>query len=82
MPRDLGPLEFEVPTLMLHGEDERIVPIGAADLRSSKLVRNATVAGTRRLRQLSLDAGSTPGGRGAGDGGKGHLVLFVSFRSC
>ena len=82
MPRDLGPVEFEVPTLMLHGEDERIVPIGAAALRSSKLVRNASLAGARRLRQLSLDAGSAPGGGGAGDGGTGHLVRFVSFRSC
>ena len=35
--------EFDVPTLILHGDDDQIVPIGAAALRSSKLVRNATL---------------------------------------
>jgi non-heme chloroperoxidase len=39
--RDLG--KFDVPTLILHGDDDQIVPIGAAALRSSKLVRNATL---------------------------------------
>jgi non-heme chloroperoxidase len=38
---DLG--KFDVPTLILHGDDDQIVPIGAAALRSSKLVRNATL---------------------------------------
>jgi non-heme chloroperoxidase len=33
--------KFDVPTLILHGDDDQIVPIGAAALRSSKLVRNA-----------------------------------------
>jgi non-heme chloroperoxidase len=32
---------FDVPTLILHGDDDQIVPIGAAALRSSKLVKNA-----------------------------------------
>jgi non-heme chloroperoxidase len=32
---------FDVPTLILHGEDDQIVPIGAAALRSSKLVKDA-----------------------------------------
>jgi non-heme chloroperoxidase len=32
---------FDVPTLVLHGDDDQIVPIGAAALRSSTLVRNA-----------------------------------------
>ena len=32
-----------MPTLILHGDDDQIVPIGAAALRSSKLVRNATL---------------------------------------
>ncbi len=32
---------FDVPTLILHGEDDQIVPIGAAAHRSSKLVKNA-----------------------------------------
>jgi non-heme chloroperoxidase len=35
--------KFDVPTLVLHGDDDQIVPIGAAALRSSKLVRNATL---------------------------------------
>jgi len=32
-----------MPTLIIHGDDDQIVPIGAAALRSSKLVRNATL---------------------------------------
>jgi non-heme chloroperoxidase len=35
--------KFDVPTLILHGDDDQIVPIGAAALRSSTLVRNATL---------------------------------------
>ncbi len=33
--------KFDVPTLILHGEDDQIVPIGAAALLSSKLVKGA-----------------------------------------
>jgi non-heme chloroperoxidase len=33
--------KFDVPTLILHGDDDQIVPITAAALRSAKLVRNA-----------------------------------------
>ena len=33
--------KFNVPTLIIHGDDDQIVPIGAAGLQSSKLVRNA-----------------------------------------
>ncbi len=32
---------FDVPTLVLHGDDDQIVPIGAAALLSSKLIKNA-----------------------------------------
>lgn len=32
---------FDVPTLILHGDDDQIVPIGAAAMRSSKIVKNA-----------------------------------------
>ena len=32
-----------MPTLILHGEDDQIVPIGAAALQSAKLVKNATL---------------------------------------
>jgi non-heme chloroperoxidase len=35
--------KFDVPTLILHGEDDQIVPIGAASLLSSKLVKGATL---------------------------------------
>jgi non-heme chloroperoxidase len=35
--------KLDVPTLILHGDDDQIVPIGAAALRSSKLVKNATL---------------------------------------
>ena len=35
--------KFEVPTLILHGDDDQIVPIGSAAMLSSKMVRNATL---------------------------------------
>jgi non-heme chloroperoxidase len=35
--------EFDVPTLILHGDDDQIVPIGAAAMLSSKLVKDATL---------------------------------------
>jgi non-heme chloroperoxidase len=34
---------FDVPTLVLHGDDDQIVPIGASALLSSKLIKNATL---------------------------------------
>lgn len=34
---------FDVPTLILHGDDDQIVPIGAAAHSSSKLVKNSTL---------------------------------------
>lgn len=33
--------KFDIPTLILHGDDDQIVPIGAAALRSAKLVKHA-----------------------------------------
>ncbi|MBZ5664552.1 MAG: alpha/beta hydrolase [Acidobacteriia bacterium] len=35
--------KFDVPTLILHGDDDQIVPIGAAAMLSSKLVKGATL---------------------------------------
>jgi non-heme chloroperoxidase len=35
--------KFDVPTLVLHGEDDQIVPIGASAQLSSKLVKDATL---------------------------------------
>ena len=36
-------MRFDVPTLIIHGDDDQIVPIGASAHASSKLVRNATL---------------------------------------
>ncbi|MDD2915219.1 MAG: alpha/beta hydrolase [Gallionella sp.] len=33
--------KFDIPTLIIHGDDDQIVPIAAAALRSSKLVKNS-----------------------------------------
>lgn len=35
--------KFDVPTLIIHGDDDQIVPIEAAALGSAKLVKNATL---------------------------------------
>jgi non-heme chloroperoxidase len=35
--------KIDVPTLIIHGDDDQIVPIGAAALKSSKIVRDATL---------------------------------------
>jgi non-heme chloroperoxidase len=35
--------KFDVPTLIIHGDDDQVVPIGAAGLASSKLVKNSTL---------------------------------------
>jgi len=50
--------KFDVPTLILHGDDDQIVPIGASAMLSSKFVKNSTLkvdpasttAGARRTR--------------------------------
>jgi non-heme chloroperoxidase len=34
---------FDVPTLIVHGSDDQIVPIGASAMLSSKIVKNATL---------------------------------------
>jgi len=35
--------KIDVPTLILHGDDDQIVPIGASALLSSKIVKGATL---------------------------------------
>ncbi len=35
--------KFTVPTLVMHGDDDQIVPIAAAGLMSAKIVKNATL---------------------------------------
>ena len=35
--------KFDIPTLILHGDDDQIVPIGASAMQSSKLIPGATL---------------------------------------
>ena len=35
--------KFDVPTLILHGDDDQVVPIGITALRSAKIVKGATL---------------------------------------
>jgi non-heme chloroperoxidase len=35
--------KIDIPTLVLHGDDDQIVPIGAASLMTAKIVKNATL---------------------------------------
>jgi non-heme chloroperoxidase len=37
-------LKFDIPTLILHGDDDQIVPIAASAMQSSKLITGATLA--------------------------------------
>jgi len=34
-------MKFDVPTLIMHGDDDQIVPIGASALLSAKLIKNS-----------------------------------------
>jgi non-heme chloroperoxidase len=51
--------KFDVPTLIIHGDDDQIVPIGASAMLSSKIVPNATLkvypGGAHGLAQLQVD---------------------------
>jgi len=38
---------FDVPTLILHGDDDQIVPIADSALLSAKIVKNATLKVTK-----------------------------------
>jgi non-heme chloroperoxidase len=35
--------KFDVPTLIMHGDDDQIVPIGASAMLSSRIVKGATL---------------------------------------
>ena len=35
--------KFDVPTLVIQGDDDQIVPIGASGLMSSKIIKGATL---------------------------------------
>jgi len=50
-----------VPTLILHGDDDQIVPIGASAMLSSKIVKNAALKvykGARHV-QYAQESGQT-----------------------
>jgi non-heme chloroperoxidase len=48
-----------VPALVIHGDDDQIVPIGAAGLLSAKIIPNATLkvypGGSHGLAQVQQD---------------------------
>jgi non-heme chloroperoxidase len=41
IPEDLK--KMDIPVLVMHGDDDQIVPIAAAGLMSAKILRNATL---------------------------------------
>jgi non-heme chloroperoxidase len=51
--------KFDVPTLILHGDDDQIVPIGASAMLSAKLVKGSVLkiypGGTHSLGDTSKD---------------------------
>ena len=64
--------KFDVPTLILHGDDDQIVPIGASAMISSKLIKGATLkvypglphgmCSTIRIRSTRIRSRSSPVG--------------------
>jgi pimeloyl-ACP methyl ester carboxylesterase len=56
--------KFDVPTLIIHGDDDQIVPIGASAMLSSKLVKNAVLkiypGGTHSLVYTLHQASAAP----------------------
>ena len=51
--------KFDLPTLILHGDDDQIVPIGASAMLSAKLVKNSLLktypGGTHSLGDTSKE---------------------------
>lgn len=51
--------KIDVPTLFIHGDDDQIVPIGAAAMLASKIVKNATLnvykGGSHGIAQINQD---------------------------
>ena len=45
--------KFDVPTLIIHGDDDQIVPIADSALLSAKLVKDATLEGLSRARRTA-----------------------------
>ncbi len=55
--------KFDVPTLILHGDDDQIVPIADAAMLSSKLVKNATLKNLPRRAARHVHHPERPGER-------------------
>ena len=45
-----------MPTLILHGDDDQIVPIGAAAMLSSKIVKGSTRYQGKRVACIAIEA--------------------------
>src|SRR5260370_7623664 len=56
--------KIDKPTLILHGDDDQIVPIGASAMLSSKLVKDATLkvykGGSHGMCTTQKDEGNPP----------------------
>src|SRR3989441_5287800 len=56
--------KFDVPTLIIHGDDDQIVPIGAAGLMSAQIVKKAKLKGysgvSHRIPPNKTDQNNTP----------------------
>ena len=57
--------KFDVPTLILHGDDDQIVPIGASALLSSKLDQERHAQGLQGRPARHVHHPQGPGQRGA-----------------
>ena len=57
--------KFDVPTLILHGDDDQIVPIGASAMLSSKIVKGAHAQGLQGRAARHVHDPQGPGQRGA-----------------
>ena len=68
--------KFDVPTLILHGDDDQIVPIGASAMLSSKLVKGAKLESLQRRATWHVHDAQRQSERGLA-----RLFQSVSLRS-
>ena len=52
--------KIDVPTLVMHGDDDQIVPLGASAMLAAKLVKGATLRGRRVLTCVGARSGCRP----------------------
>ena len=58
--------KFDIPTLILHGDDDQIVPIGASAMAAcSRIVKNATLESLQRCSPWYVLHNEKPGERGS-----------------